>query len=260
MSFNFSPKIVTNDLIFYVDAANTKSYISGSTIWYDLDKNPSYDITFFNGVGFDSSNNGSIRFDGTDDYANRTFTSGDLYDINLTGEITLDIWIKWDNVLRSSESAIAFGRPFGDNTSGQYQWQFIKSNNGAGQFRGIFAVSNTVNVYALNQITNDGFFNPNTPIQNNTWYNFLYTYKLSNGDVKGYVNGEDAGGTIVGTNPASLEIPVVSHRFLSIGAQSNPAGFFSMLGNIGSIKIYNRILSEEEIKQNYNAIKSRYRL
>lgn len=258
MGFYFSPKVVTDGLILYLDAANEKSITSGSTTWYDLKKFPSYDVNFYNDTKYVVGNKGSIRFDGTNDYANRTYTSGDLYDINLTGEITVDVWIKWDDVLRGGESVIAFGRPFGNNTAGQYQWQFIKLNNGAGQFRASFAVSNTTQVYTLNQITNDGFFTPNTPIQNNKWYNFLYTYNFSTGSIIGYVNGENAGGTFTGVNPPSLQIPVLSHQFLSIGAQSNPAGFFSMLGNMGVIKLYNKVLTPEEILQNYNALKSRY--
>lgn len=260
MSGNVAPKIVTDGLVLYLDAANKKSITSGSTVWYDLKKFPLYDVTLYNDTKYVDGNKGSIRFDGTDDYASRTYISGDLYDINLTGEITVDVWIKWDDILRSSESVVAFGRPFGGNTAGQYQWQFIKTNNGAGQFRGIFAVSNTTQVYALNQISNDGFFTPNTPIQNNKWYNFLYTYNFSNGNMVGYVNGENAGGTIAGVNPPSLQIPVVSHRFLSIGAQSNPAGFFSMLGNIGVIKVYNKVLTSKEILQNFNAHKGRFNL
>ena len=31
MSFSYSPKIVTDGLVFYVDAANPNSYVSGNT-------------------------------------------------------------------------------------------------------------------------------------------------------------------------------------------------------------------------------------
>lgn len=251
------PNIITNDLIFHLDGANPYSLVSGATTWFNLKKYPTYDVNFFNDAKYVNTNKGSVRFDGVNDYANRIYVPGDIYDINLTGEITVDVWIKWDNILRASESVIALGRPFGNNTLSQYQWQFIKTFSGS-NFRGIFAVSNSTQTYVLNQITNDGFFTPNTTIQNNKWYNFSYTYKFATGSMIGYVNGENAGGTIVGSNPSSLTTPAIGQRFLSIGAQSNPAGFFSMLGNIGIIKIYNRVLSPEEILQNFDAHKLRF--
>ena len=259
MGFYFSPKVVTDGLILYLDAANEKSITSGSTTWYDLKKFPSYDITFYNDTKYVDGDKGSIRFDGANDYANRPYVTGDLYDINLTNQITIDVWVKWDNILRATDSVISFGRPFGNNTLGHYQWEFMKSNSvGGTQFRGIFAVSNTTQTYVFNQVTNDGFFTPNTPIESYRWYNFLYTYNFSTGSIIGYVNGEDAGGTVAGVNPSSLQIPAVAQRHLCIGGATDIPGFNSMLGNIGVIKIYNKVLTPEEVLQNYNALKSRY--
>ena len=36
MAFNYSPKIVTDGLVFAVDAANKKSYPGSGTTWTDL--------------------------------------------------------------------------------------------------------------------------------------------------------------------------------------------------------------------------------
>jgi hypothetical protein len=66
MSFNYSPKIVTDGLVLYLDAANTKSYVSGSTVWNDLSRS-GYNGTLTNGPTFNISNGGSISFDGVDD-------------------------------------------------------------------------------------------------------------------------------------------------------------------------------------------------
>ena len=52
MSFHHSPKIVTNGLVGYWDAANTKSYPGSETIWYDLSGNNNdgtiYGATYIN--------------------------------------------------------------------------------------------------------------------------------------------------------------------------------------------------------------------
>ena len=67
MAHNYSPKIVTDGLIFYVDAANTKSYVSGSTIWNDLSK--TFTTTnLFNTPLYTPTNNGGILFDGVNEY------------------------------------------------------------------------------------------------------------------------------------------------------------------------------------------------
>ena len=39
MSFAHSPKIVTDGLVLYLDAANTKSFLVGSATWSDLSRN-----------------------------------------------------------------------------------------------------------------------------------------------------------------------------------------------------------------------------
>jgi hypothetical protein len=39
MAFNYSPKVVTDGLVLYLDAANPKSYVSGSTTWTDVSGN-----------------------------------------------------------------------------------------------------------------------------------------------------------------------------------------------------------------------------
>jgi hypothetical protein len=67
MAFNYSPKIVTDGLVLYLDAANPKSYISGSTSWNDISRGGN-NGTLVNGPTFNSANGGSIVFDGVNDY------------------------------------------------------------------------------------------------------------------------------------------------------------------------------------------------
>ena len=58
--------IVTNGLILNLDAGNYKSYPGTGTIWTDLTS--TYAGTLTNGPIYNSSNAGSIVFDGTNDY------------------------------------------------------------------------------------------------------------------------------------------------------------------------------------------------
>ena len=73
MAFNYSPKIVTNGLIAYFDAANPKSIVSGSgaTVWRDLSKNQ-YHATNFNSYSYANEYGGGIRLDGVNQYFSYT--------------------------------------------------------------------------------------------------------------------------------------------------------------------------------------------
>jgi len=66
MAGTIAPNIVTDGLVLYLDAANTKSYVSGSTTWNDM-SGFSNNGTLVNGPTFDSANGGSIVFDGVND-------------------------------------------------------------------------------------------------------------------------------------------------------------------------------------------------
>ncbi len=61
-----TPPIVTNGLIFYLDASNARSYISSSTVAYSLVPSGSYprvvSCSLFGGVGYNASNLGSFVF------------------------------------------------------------------------------------------------------------------------------------------------------------------------------------------------------
>ena len=75
MSFSYSPKIITDGLVLYLDAANPYSYVSGSTVWNDISRGGN-NGTLINGPTFSSANNGSIVFDGTNDYVINNTVSG----------------------------------------------------------------------------------------------------------------------------------------------------------------------------------------
>ena len=69
MSTKYSPKIITNGLVLSLDAANNKSYPRSGTTWTDLSGNNN-NGTLTNGPTFSAGNQGSIVFDGTNDYVN----------------------------------------------------------------------------------------------------------------------------------------------------------------------------------------------
>ena len=78
--------IVTDGLVLYLDAANTKSIVSGSTTWNDLSRSNS-NGRLLNGPIFDSGNGGNIVFDGSSNYVSGSITP-------LTSNYTVEIFFK----------------------------------------------------------------------------------------------------------------------------------------------------------------------
>ena len=70
------PNTIKDGLILSVDAANPKSYTSGSTTWRDLSGNGK-NGTLSGGTGYSNAFGGSLTFDGDNDTEN--FDTGDTF-------------------------------------------------------------------------------------------------------------------------------------------------------------------------------------
>ena len=97
MGLSHSPRIVTDGLVFCVDAGDKMSYPGAGTTWTDLSKNRS-NGTLTNGPTFDSANGGSIVFDGTNDYVDFGSQVANL------STSTISFWINY-NVLGSTHNS-----------------------------------------------------------------------------------------------------------------------------------------------------------
>jgi len=96
MGIRRGPNIVTDGLVFAVDAANPSSYVSGSGVWKDQTVNQN-DGTLTNSPTFDSSNGGSIVFDGLDDYIELgSVDSNNPLSLYGQTEFSIDLWLKPD--------------------------------------------------------------------------------------------------------------------------------------------------------------------
>ena len=111
MSYQTGPRIVTNGLVFCVDAADTNSYPGSGTTWFDLSGNGN-NGTLNNGPTFNSANRGSIVFDGTNDWISVTRNSS----LSPTSEITEEAMI-----FRTSTSDQVFiGLQYGSSGENSY--------------------------------------------------------------------------------------------------------------------------------------------
>jgi len=232
MAFSYSPKIVTDGLVFAVDAANKKSYPGSGTTWTDLAG--SNDGTLTNGPTFDSGNGGSIVFDGSDDYVTVSATN---FNTVLTDAITLETFINLSST--SGYQQIGGGQ---DNTLYRYTAAFNWNQVGEPNKLGfdLEAANGQVRLVSTSTYTS------------NSWLHLIGTYDGST--AKFYVNNilED---TDTGTSGNINDFD----GFI-LGRDINFSAGRVLNGKMACYKVYSRALSPTEITQNHNALKSRFGL
>ncbi len=234
MGIAYNTSIVSDGLVFALDAANLRSY-SGSGI--TVNGLVGIGATLVNGTGFSSLNSGYFSFDGTNDYISvpngftNYFKSNDYW--------TIDLWVKLlsqtsgEPVLVSAGPSIGYYDLFlevGDNQ--------IYFAAGRGSSTGYIQNQNVSNTLGYNLTA--GFFNI-----------IFIKSGASSGNV--YVNSINIPMSISGSGLSSM--PNINEE-LRFGTFKQSG--FELHGNIGQVKIYNKALTAQEIKQNYNATKKRY--
>jgi hypothetical protein len=229
MAFNYSPKIITDGLVLYLDAANTRSYVSGSTTWNDISRGGN-NGTLTNGPTFNSGNGGSIVFDGVNDRID-LLNATSLW----TSNFTINFYIK-SNLLGN---------------------QFIFSNGSYGSAAtNIWFGGGALNQFNVHLRRTDGTgaigYNFTLPALYNILGYYSIVYNVGDNTLKLHQNS-----SLVENKNTSLVDPSWMPNGWRIG---NSDGWTSVNGDIYNFSIYNRALSQQEITQNYNATKTRFGL
>jgi|688.fasta_scaffold672814_2 hypothetical protein len=229
MSFNHSPKIVTDGLVMYLDAGSPKSYGGSGTVWTDISRN-SNNGTLVNGPTYSSANGGSIVFDGSNDYVN----CGNNSSINIVDNISFGVWFNTSITSTGSNGLIAKR----DSTTN-------------------YGINFTPSIFQVYYNTGSGFQVASVSTSNfpyGVWHSVVGVFRKngSNTDILVYKNGS----LLFSISKTGNVITSASN--LHIG--STDAGSERFNGSIGSVQIYNRVLSQAEVLQNYNATKSRFGL
>jgi len=226
--------IVTDGLVFYVDAGNGNSYPGSGTTWSDLVGNNNGTLT--NGPTYDSGNGGSIVFDGTNDYTD----FGNTLPIDGTSAGTVSIWAK-----TSASTSLLFTKY---DTSGSNSTAFY-----------IAVVSGAARMFSGTQSNYRYYTTTATPIGSNNWANIVFTYDNFSTDLKCYIDGAaySTGQISNGTAPTSI-VPQVSGINWKTTSITTGSGTNYYQADIANISAHNRALSATEILQNYNALKNRF--
>lgn len=220
-----APSVLTSGLLLNLDASDLASYPGGGTSWFDPNSSGKI-ATLVNGP---VNNNGSITFDGVDDYALGTSNLG----ISGNAEFTMCSWIKWTGSSWSAD----YPSFMGNNSTG-----VIGQGLSFTVKDGRPAIDFWVNRWRANAALNI-----------NTWYYVCGTKMpgIISTTSKIYINGVLVSGAVEGTDAS----PNVTNSSLIL-ARLDATRYFK--GSIGESNVYNRALSGAEIRQNFDAHKTRY--
>jgi len=231
MAYNTFSPIITNGLVFCLDAANNKSYPGIGLNWYDLKTVTPALLT--NGAYYAPWNDGSISFDGLSDYVSTDFipTIG-------VGDITYDVWFKTDTAQT--------GGIIGVRDTSAIQCVLVMSDSTGSSIGGNLLLysydGSVINSTYTTKTWNDGI-----------WHNVVIVHSSTNQDI--YVDG-----ILESSNSSSSQNLNITSKLL-IGCNPNgnvPLSGWNFYGSISNARVYDRALSSDEISYNYDAIKFRY--
>ena len=226
----YQSPITTDRLYFSIDAGNLVSFENGSTVAYSL--KGSVDSTIA-GATYNDYSGGSWVFGSNRNTYLKAGGNPGPFDFPGWDGYTVSIWVK-----RTAFGTWQSGGTTNYDGIWNYYWNHSLSFSGAHT--------------GVNQIQGTGI-SGGYDIEMDTWYNVIMTHDnaLSVGNHKVYINGK-------------LEYTANVNNATNSGG--NPRQFFignwdsgwSMVGEIGTLQVYDRHLTETEAVNNYNAQRNRF--
>ena len=244
-NFTYGPRIVKDGLVFYVDAANPKSYVSGETTTNSIVSENICSVN--NGVDFTSEHNGGYVFDGSDDYI------GDIKQID-SQKVTVDFWAKIN--ITSNNFQVFYRQGYDPVTFSLYGNPVLLSGSTYRYRLGVFPRNSTC--------PTSNIVYSNVYLSGNILYNITVTYDWSTTEMSIYLNSEFEGSVNWGGQCSTYVFDNVTNscNFTHLGSNVGTSCSINSPINcdIYNFKIYDRLLSQTEITQNYNALKGRFGL
>lgn len=156
-------------------------------------------------------------------------------ELNLTGSFSISSWFKAETLPASANASMLLSKHTGD--SGNDGWSY-----------GIWNPNNNVNTQIINFQANDQFNTNTYPpaagiIQAGVWYHFVVTYNKSTNELKYYLNKNNV-------FTKTLEFKTLANaKAVTLGYQASTSGAYVSYfnGTIDEVRVYNRVLSNEEV-------------
>jgi len=228
MGLSHSPSLVMDGLQIVLDAANPRSYPGTGNTWYDLRGNVNF--TLQNNPPFiANSAGGSIGFTAANNHYASSSSS-----LSLMTRFSVEAWHYYTGINSGNCPCIVTEQYYGSN--GQINYNLGSTTNGAG-----------LKIAYYNGGWNESLL---YTLTSNNWYHIVGNFDGSN--FRLYINGVIQITTANGGTPTANTGGIILMRRWDFAEHWG--------GLLSTVRIYNRALSAQEIKQNYNATKKRYRL
>ena len=248
---NGNSGIITDKLHYYMDPGSKQSYIGSGTSVDSVSGNVPTGTLGASNVFDGDEAGGTFSFDGASDYL-QVASNGATTGFNVLN-YTICAWCKPTNTGQTFYDTI-FSYDFTSHTPPYYAIHFrgYPTNSGS-----------TANRGKLILIYNRGgvFDNPNALLfggdintfVSTSWNMFSVTFERSGGDniVKLYKNG-----TLLASQTKTQDAPTYYNQEVWLGKANFATGQYD--GGYGPCMFYQKVLSLEEITQNYNALKHRF--
>mgnify|MGYP001179886965 CR=1 FL=1 len=233
MATEYNPRIVTDNLVLCVDAANTKSYPGTGTAWTDISGNGNNITLSSSGISYDSTDGGgSIVFDGTDGKGSNSLSIDNIDD----NGGSLEVWCKITDTTGYRHIA-------GWRSSNESFFMLLLFNSGNMEARTTYGGTNV----DLTPTYDASFWA-------NNWSHIVLTLDRSDNKTRFYLNG-----SLVATSSSTIGSIGTNNLFelmKTANLSSATAG-----GKLSQVRVYSgKALSAAEVKQNYDAVKTRHGL
>jgi len=224
MAIEYNPIIVTNGLVGYWDAANTRSYSGSGNTWYDLTANGN-NLTLTNSPTFNSSG---------------YFSTGSTGYFTGAGSASIPTG-------NSSYTMLLFARlsTWADYRGFMSVGDFLVNNQSSALRTSTSTLGNMIHYWWGNDLS---VSNNNGNIQNNQWF---YVGASFDGTTRRVYSN-----TVLVASDTPTSHNVTSNTIQLAKTYSTEY----LQGDISLAQIYNRALTAQEVLQNYNSTKKRYGL
>ena len=254
-----SEEVVTDGLVGYYDAGNTNSYSGSGTTWNDLSNNTNH--ATISGSTFNASNGGYFANDGSNDLITVPYLQNPMRVNQYFGhlQLTYDLFVRFSTQGNFMGVSVSGGHGSGGLSYG---------DNNASPFNGTTEVATSRTITFIftpgdpNSDTNFGaHFNSNP---DGEWVHIVVSLDLSGGN--GFTNSEfyqngnklDKKFKNKATNSFS---PTTSYNQnqvdnLAGGRYVNSQNYEQY--DVAIIKLYDRVLTQDEVQRNFTAHRGRF--